>query len=184
MEPPIPNPFSGITEPLLQPQQPNNSTAQEQNERLLANQIQPQRCRMVAVCLLAMVILWVGALATALGQHFFYISIDGSEIHSGLSQAWVVRLGVAFGFIFKTLLVGAVSVIYAQALWFWVQRRAIRVESLDAIFGVLNNPTLFFNRELIQKTPFLFSVALISWTIPISAVIAPGALTGHNCALE
>ena len=122
--------------------------------------------------------LWLGALVVAVGQHFFYSYLHGSELQSSsMPQSWVAPLGTAFAFIFKSLLVGSVAIIYAQALWFWVQRRAIRAESLDGLFGVLDNPLYFLNKDLFQRTPFLFFVALVSWSLPLSAVIAPGALT-------
>jgi len=122
--------------------------------------------------------LWLAALAVAVGQHFFYSSLNGSELQSSsIPQSWVAPLGTAFAFIFKSLIVGSVAIIYAQALWFCVQRHAIQAESLDGLFGVLDNPLQFFNKDLFQRTPFLFFVAVVSWSIPLSAVIAPGALT-------
>jgi hypothetical protein len=128
---------------------------------------------------LVVAVLWTGALGIALGQHLFYSFLNHSEIqNSFIPQAWVVRIGTALAFVFKSLLTGAIAVIYAQVFWFSVQQSAVRAGSLDAMFGVLNNPLLFFNRDLLQKTPLLFVIAIVSWLIPISAVIAPGALTG------
>jgi hypothetical protein len=125
------------------------------------------------------VALWLGAAGVAVGQHFFYNYLNDSAVQLvPVPQTWVVRLGTAFAFAFKTLLVGAVGIIYAQVLYFIVQRTAVRLDSLEALFGVLNNPLLFLNRDLIQRTTLLFGIAVVSWLVPLSAVVAPGALTG------
>jgi hypothetical protein len=189
MTPPVSNRGSDIMEPLLSPhrsRRPKNHVDPHDKQTHEPNGHQTRWGPTPIVnCVLVMAGLWLGAFLVALGQHFFYSFLNGVEIQfAGISQTWVVRFGTAFSFIFKTLLVGALAVIYAQVLWFSVQQNAVRIGSLNAMFGVLNNPLLFFNRELMQKTSSLFLIAIVSWLVPLSAVVAPGALTGRSRSCE
>jgi hypothetical protein len=119
------------------------------------------------------------AIATAAGHHAFYDYLDGREVnHVSLSQSWVIRIGTAFAFLFKASLVPAVGVAFCQGFWYAVRRNPIRVAGLDAMFGVLQNPFKFMNRDLVWRTKRLFFLALICWLLPIAAIFAPGALTG------
>jgi len=119
------------------------------------------------------------AVLVAVGHHLFYVYLNGREINEVvLPQTWVIRVGNAFAFLFKLSLVSAIGVAYAQGFWFFVRRKDIEIRSLDAMFGVLYNPALFLNLDLLLKTTLLFALAAISWILPITAVFSPGALTG------
>ena len=52
------------------------------------------------------------------------------------------------------------------------------MDGLDAMAGVLSNPIKFFNMTLLLKTTYLVLLAIISWTLPLTAVLSPGSLTG------
>jgi len=119
-------------------------------------------------------------LVTAICHDLFYSYLDHREIEeSGVPQNWAIRIGNTFAYLFKTALVAAVAVAYAQGFWFFVRRKPVEIGSIDNVFGVLSNPLLLFNITFIQKLTLLFGVAGVSWLLPISAVFAPGTLTGY-----
>jgi hypothetical protein len=118
-------------------------------------------------------------LLVAISHHLFYSYLHNRELQeAAVPQNWAIRIGNAFAYLFKTALVAAVAVSYAQGFWFFVRRKSFQIRTLDKFFGVLCNPLLVFNSELLQSTTLLFALAVVSWLLPISAVFAPGALTG------
>jgi hypothetical protein len=123
-------------------------------------------------------LLLVGGL-TAIGHHLFYSYLNNKEVdQAGVGQTWAIRTGTAFAYLFKTTLVAAIAVVYAQCFWFIVRRNFFEIGSLDDFFALLTNPLLFYHRSLYGKASLLFGLAMVSWLLPISAVFAPGALTG------
>jgi len=121
----------------------------------------------------------IGLLA-AVGHDRFYSYLNNRQIEDSVPQTWAIRIGNAFAYLFKTALVAAVSVAYAQGFWFFVRRKSLCISSLDNYFAVLYNPLSFFNRDLLQNTTLLFGLAMVSWLLPLAAVFSPGTLTGKT----
>lgn len=132
-----------------------------------------------------MTLLFASALGAAFGHHEFYLYLHNRHIQDiAIDQGWVIRVGNGFAFLFKTCLVAAVSVAFCQGIWYCLRRKGVRIGGLDAIFGVLQNPLNIFNRDLFLKTSVLFVMALICWILPLSAIFAPGALTGSSHCIK
>jgi hypothetical protein len=128
----------------------------------------------------AMLSLFFLALLAALAHHLFYTHFDYIELgQTSLSQIWAIRIGNGFAYLFKSALVGSISVVYAQAFWFFVRRRVFQIDSLDKLFGLLSNPFYIFDASVFQT--LLWGLAVVSWLLPISAIFAPAALTGSHC---
>lgn len=119
-------------------------------------------------------------LLTAIGHHRFYSYLNNRQVEDSVPQAWAIRIGNAFAYLFKTALVASVAVAYAQGFWFFVRRKSLAIGSLDKYFGVLYNPLSFFNTDLLQQTTLLFGLAMVSWLLPLAAVLSPGTLTGYS----
>src|SRR5436190_18490867 len=70
------------------------------------------------------------AIATAVGQHFYYAYLDRRQVSQvALSQEWVIRAGTALAYLFKTFLVVAVSIAFCHGFWYIVRRHALRIGS-------------------------------------------------------
>lgn len=122
--------------------------------------------------------LLIGAL-TAISHHFFYSYLNNQATDKAVvGQIWAIQIGTAFAYLFRTALVAATSVVYAQAFWFIVRRYAFEIGTLDDFFDLLNNPLRLCNRSLYGRASILLGLAIVSWLLPISAFLAPGALTG------
>jgi len=126
-----------------------------------------------------MVLSYLLAVATAVVQHIFYSYANGREIDDfANSQSSVTKISTAVAFLFKAALVGVMCFVYSQRSWFSFQRTAISIGGIDAVFGILQNPFKFFVPEILVRTPNLTLLALITWFLPISAILSPSSLTG------
>src|SRR5437762_2902931 len=126
-----------------------------------------------------MILLLVTGLLTSLAQHFFYSYVDGRQPQQvTIEQIWVIRIGTALAFLFKTSLVASIGIAFCQRSWFSFQRDAISVDGIDAIFGILRDPLKFFVADMLVRTKVLTLLALISWLLPLSAIFSPASLTG------
>ncbi|PHH88919.1 hypothetical protein CDD83_6881 [Cordyceps sp. RAO-2017] len=56
-------------------------------------------------------------IAFAIGHHFFNRRLDSTPVDTKAIQEWVGRVGLAFAFLTKALLVGAVIMAYKQHVW-------------------------------------------------------------------
>jgi hypothetical protein len=116
---------------------------------------------------------------SAICHHLFYSYLNNEAVdEAAVGQTWAIRIGSALAYLFKTVLVAAIAVVYAQGFWFIVRRNLFEIGSLDNFFSLLTNPLLFYNRSLYGKASLLFALAIVSWLLPVSAVLAPGSLTG------
>lgn len=130
----------------------------------------------------AMIILLLLGILTALAQHFFFSYVSGRQPQEFIiPQDWVIRIGTALAFLFKTSLVAIVGIVFCQRSWFSFQQQAISVGGIDAIFGILRDPLKFFVKDLL-KVKVVLLLALISWLLPLSAIFSTASLTGtvHN----
>ena len=85
-----------------------------------------------------------------------------------------------FAFLFRKALLSGVGVAFSQQFWYSVRREELQLGSLDAMFGLLQNPLRAFNKDIISKTKILLVIAIISWVTPIASIFVPGALTGQS----
>ncbi|KDQ53512.1 hypothetical protein JAAARDRAFT_39199 [Jaapia argillacea MUCL 33604] len=120
----------------------------------------------------------IAGMLFALGHHLFYAHLSGRPVDSGpVNQKWANHIGAGIAYVVKTLFVFAIGSAYVQQLWFAARRSSgLALSSLDAGFGILNNPLKFLVPTFIASSPTLALIALISWTIPFVAIITPGAL--------
>jgi hypothetical protein len=152
----------------------NNNVITQEKE----NEYRPPIARRFMSFGLMIFLLLIGVL-TALAQHFFYSYVDGRPPQQvPIQQIWVIRIGTALAFLFKTSLVASIGIAFCQRSWYSFQRDAISVDSIDAIFGILRDPLKFFVADMLLRTKVLTLLALISWLLPLSAIFSPASLTG------
>jgi hypothetical protein len=126
-----------------------------------------------------MLVLLILATLGAVAQHIFYSYLDGRQPDDFfIDQVWVIRIGAALAYLVKSALVTSVAISFYQRCWFSLQRVAVTVDCIDALFGILQNPFRFFTKELLLKTKIVTILALICWCLPLSAILSPGSLTG------
>ncbi|KAJ9641775.1 hypothetical protein H2201_003836 [Coniosporium apollinis] len=119
----------------------------------------------------------VAGTALAIGHHFFYFGFDGMRVDKAMSQQWTNRYGTVFAFLVKMFLAIATGAAYVQQQWSIFQSQPIRIDRADSMFGILGDATLFFSTRLWLKNPLLTLPALVTWFIPLAAIVTPGTLT-------
>jgi hypothetical protein len=129
----------------------------------------------------SMILLLSAAALASGGQHLFYSYVDGKNVETfRLPQAWVIRVGTGFAFLFHTFLVPAVATAYAQRFWYSARQRALSVRTIDGLFALAGNPLELFNLEVLSYTKMLSVFALVGYFIPLASILSPGALTGTS----
>ncbi|KAL3443119.1 hypothetical protein BJX65DRAFT_209519 [Aspergillus insuetus] len=113
----------------------------------------------------------------AVGHHFYYRSLDDTVVNSIDQQTWAIRIGTGLAFLTRTFLVAAVGVAAAQEMWATLRKKTIRLYGIDSMFAVLNNPISFFTWDLWVYAKTLTLLAIISWLIPLTAIITPATLS-------
>ena len=120
------------------------------------------------------------ALLAALAQHLFYSYIDGSAPDDFIvEQKWVIRIGTALAYLFKTSLVATMTLVFYHRAWYSFRRQALTVRALDAVLGVLDNPFWFLNWEMVVRMKIVAFLAVMVWLLPLTAILSPAALTGE-----
>ncbi|RDW60438.1 uncharacterized protein DSM5745_10896 [Aspergillus mulundensis] len=115
----------------------------------------------------------------ATGHHFYYRSLDNTLVNSADQQAWAIRIGTALAFLVKSSLVSAVGIAAAQEIWATLRRKSVKLSGIDGMFAVLSNPMSFFIPDMWMYAKTLTLLAIISWLIPLTAVVTPSTLAVH-----
>ncbi|KPI37348.1 uncharacterized protein AB675_10331 [Cyphellophora attinorum] len=117
--------------------------------------------------------------AIAVSQHFMNIYLDGKVVDEiALSQAWVSRFETALAFLFKTVLSICVGDAFVQHQWRHLHQRTFQqMGDIDCVTNALRKPSNMFEWRVWITAPLLTLIALISWFLPLTAVVSPGSLS-------
>ncbi|KAH0534042.1 hypothetical protein FGG08_007358 [Glutinoglossum americanum] len=137
----------------------------------------------------AMACLFVLGVLGAISHHLFYSSLDGK---AATNQLLKFRFGTAFAFFTKSMLVGSAIIAYRQRIWHTLREKAMTLNGIDSLFGVIEDPTMFRSWEMIRNAKLATLMALtvcnqfrdIELTeylriIPIASVLSPASLTSN-----
>ncbi|CEN62687.1 hypothetical protein ASPCAL09319 [Aspergillus calidoustus] len=113
----------------------------------------------------------------ALGHHLYYDSLDNTLVTSTNQQTWAIRIGTGFAFLVKASLVSAVGVAAVQEIWAVLRRKYMTLRGIDGMFAVLTSPLAFLVPDLWMYAKILTMMAIVSWVIPLTAVITPATLS-------
>ncbi|KAH7371716.1 hypothetical protein BKA66DRAFT_443910 [Pyrenochaeta sp. MPI-SDFR-AT-0127] len=117
------------------------------------------------------------ALCLALGHHFFYTSLRGTRTPDNFSQQLNTAYGTALAFLVKAALVGAVASAYTQYMWFDFRAKFFKISTIDSKFTALSSIFSLLDPQFISKSTIGAILALLCWLLPISAIVAPAALS-------
>jgi hypothetical protein len=111
----------------------------------------------------AMVGLFIVGSLFALGHHLSYLNLDGNEVAGQASGQWPIRGGVALALLAKCCYGGSIAIAQTQWAWLATSKGAVSLTGVDAMLGVTENPTKFFNSELLFKAPVAALLAFLAW---------------------
>lgn len=107
-----------------------------------------------------MISLFFLGIMASIGHHFFYTSLDGKPAKD---QVKMVRYGTALAFFVKSTLVGSVILAYRQRIWHTFRKRAMTINAIDGLFSATEDPTQFWNWEMIKNGKLATFMAACSW---------------------
>lgn len=110
-----------------------------------------------------MVLLFIAGIIFATGHHIYYQSLDDTPVSSSTEQEWTIRIGTGLAFLVKATLAESVGIAFTQYLWTIARRKAMAVESIDAMFYLTTDPFAFANAEVLFHAKLLVLLALASW---------------------
>ncbi|KAF2708845.1 hypothetical protein K504DRAFT_477276 [Pleomassaria siparia CBS 279.74] len=125
----------------------------------------------------SIVALFVAGLMTALAHHFFYVHLNGRPANN---QLLMIRYGTALAFFVKSTLAGCVIMCYRQRIWHTFRTKAMTMAAIDGLFSATEDPTQFWNWEMIWNGKLATVMAASSWLIPIASIFSPAALTSES----
>ena len=128
-----------------------------------------------------MLVTFATGVAFAIGHHFFYQSLDGTQVDNAtFDQQINTAVGTAFTFLVRSFLTVAVGVAFVQVLWRRLKSKHITVSRIDSMTQLLTSLFDLLNLKTLWQHPLLAFLAIISWTLPIAAVIPPASLSVRN----
>ncbi|KXS97850.1 hypothetical protein AC578_7656 [Pseudocercospora eumusae] len=128
----------------------------------------------------------VFALPSGLSIYQYYLKgtpVDDEPyklVNFELSQQQInTAVGTALAFLSRSCLVLALSTAYTQAFWWTITRDCTpaRLSTIDVLYSVLSNVCNLFRPRTWSKHPLLLLTALVTWLIPIAAIITPATLS-------
>ncbi|EXJ86860.1 hypothetical protein A1O3_03814 [Capronia epimyces CBS 606.96] len=116
--------------------------------------------------------------AFAVGHHFFYQSLHGTPVEmTNFDQQINFGIGTSFTFLVRSFLTMAVGTAFVQVLWRELLSEQIAVSRIDSMTQLLTSIFDLLNMKTLWQHPVLAYLAIISWTIPIAAVVPPASLS-------
>lgn len=104
--------------------------------------------------------LFVAGVIAAVGHHLFYAHLDGKP---AADQLKMIRYGTALAFFVKSTLVGTVIMCYRQRIWHTFRTRPLTINAIDGLFSATEDPTQFWNWEMIRNGKLATFMAACSW---------------------
>lgn len=124
----------------------------------------------------------VAGLGFATGHHAFYSRLNGKPVDESatfFSQQLNVALGTALALLFRASLTIAIGMAYWQIFWrnLLHQRRPLTLPHVDSQSGALGALFELSNARALSKKPSLATIAVLSWLLPLAALLPPATLS-------
>uniref|UniRef100_L2FSB5 Formylmethionine deformylase-like protein n=1 Tax=Colletotrichum fructicola (strain Nara gc5) TaxID=1213859 RepID=L2FSB5_COLFN len=112
-------------------------------------------------------------IAFAMGHHFFYKHLDGSE---ATNQLRMLRYGAALSFLSKASLASAVILAFRQRVWMTVRRKMLTLAAVDSLFAAAEDMSAIFNFEVFKQARVAMVLALYIWCTPLVVILTSDTL--------
>ena len=126
------------------------------------------------------------ALLCAIAHHSVFVYLNGRVVNlsseklqfdtTTVSQMYATTTSLALVTAFRAALVASVGLCYTQYLWKKLRTDLLEVGLIEELFQIRANALRLLHPALIRYTPVLFSVAILSWLLPVAMIYPPGAL--------
>ncbi|KAF8428982.1 hypothetical protein EV426DRAFT_204468 [Tirmania nivea] len=125
---------------------------------------------------LTLCLLFLCGLMSAALHHIFYGQLHGTS-PSREFQQWHTRAGIAIAVFTVACWIGCTAICYKQRVWSTLTQKNVKISGIDALWGLVHNPSLFLVREAWRKSRVAMGLGIIMWILPLTTIFVPGALT-------
>lgn len=125
---------------------------------------------------LTLSLLFLCGLMSAALHHIFYSQLHGTSTSREFQQ-WHIRAGITISIFTVACWVGCVAICYKQRVWSTLTRKSVKISGIDALWGLVHNPSLFLVGEAWRKAKVAMGLGIIMWILPLTTIFVPGALT-------
>jgi hypothetical protein len=123
---------------------------------------------------------FVGATAIAIANYIYFDKIGGRNGRpikdTGISQERNNAITQVFARAFSITLATSASPAFAQLLWWYLRRKALPVEKIEALFQLNFGPFNLCQLGILKVVPLLWFFGLLFPLIPIATIFPPGCL--------
>lgn len=115
--------------------------------------------------------------SAAILHHLIYSNLHLAIVGDATRQRWTLWLGSGLSFLTKVALTAALGISRTQWVWLTMRRKWMTLDSIDSLFGIISNPTLFSNWTMIRQAKVATVMAIAMWAFPLAAILTPGTIS-------
>lgn len=120
------------------------------------------------------------AAGVAIANYVYFNKIGGGRGRviedTGVSQEWNNAVTQIFARAFSISLAASASPAFAQLLWWYLRRKALPLDQIEALFQINFGPLNLYQVGLLKVVPVLWFFGLVFPLIPIATIFPPGSL--------
>ncbi|KAF2642206.1 hypothetical protein P280DRAFT_296628 [Massarina eburnea CBS 473.64] len=132
----------------------------------------------------ALMILGVILAALLAVAHYLYCRfLDQKFVQDTIPQSWNNGISIAFARVFSTTLAASASPAFTQALWWFLRRKPLALNKIDAFFQLNSSRVNLYQLGLLRAVPVLWFFGLLFVLIPVATIFPPGSLVVQQLPL-
>ncbi|KAL3301466.1 Purine catabolism protein PucG [Colletotrichum asianum] len=120
---------------------------------------------------------FIGAMVIAIANYIYFYVIGGGGGRP-IDEFFILVLSRAF----STILTASASAAFAQLLWWYLRRRSLPLEKVEALFQLNFGPLNLYQLGILKLVPLLWFFGLILLLVPLSASLPGGSLVVEQVA--
>ncbi|KAK3315414.1 hypothetical protein B0H66DRAFT_593988 [Apodospora peruviana] len=125
---------------------------------------------------LLMVVFWLIGIGCSVAHCTFYSLLQGTIVPGPGAQENNLRFGTAFAFLSQIALSASVWQTYTQWIWRSIRRLALKLATLNDIFGADTSVLWVRNYGMLRRFTVGYLIALYAWTLMLPPFFTPGTL--------
>ncbi|KAI5809818.1 hypothetical protein DFH27DRAFT_536432 [Peziza echinospora] len=135
---------------------------------------------------LTLSIFFLCGLISAALHHIYYSQLN--DTYPGSMQRWHTSAGIAISMFTIACWAACVAICYRQSVWSTLMKTDVKISGIDALWGLIQDPSLFLVGEAWRKSRISMMLGLFIWILPVTIFLVPGSLTvfpqlqEHNAA--
>lgn len=129
---------------------------------------------------ISIILLLLAGTATALTHHLYYTWLHETTVGDEVRQRWVAWIGSGLSFVTKVTLTASLGISRTQWVWLTLRSKWFTLKGIDALFGVISDPAMFFHWRMVKDAKVATIMAIGMWMFPLAAILTPGTISVHT----